>query len=87
MFLIYEEFSPVKQLLIYLPKKQLVYFEKDIVVEKLQEKIDGTQLTFMVFLNIIIQMKRVVAILINNFLNIISIYRKNRNKYQNNKDL
>lgn len=34
-FIIYEVFSLVKQLVIYLPKKQHVYFEKDKIVEKL----------------------------------------------------
>lgn len=34
-FSIYEEFPPVKQYVIYLSEEQPVYFEKDVVIEKL----------------------------------------------------
>lgn len=41
-FLIHKEFPPVEQLAIYLFEEQLVYFNEDVLVEQLQEKINGT---------------------------------------------
>lgn len=48
-FSTYEKFPSVEQLVVYLPGKQSVYFEENVIVEKLQEKIDGAQSTLMAF--------------------------------------
>lgn len=72
-FSTYKKFFSVEQLVIQLPGEQLVYFEENVVSKKLQEKIDSARSTFIVFLNIIILMKRTATIFIKNFLSIISI--------------
>ena len=40
-FSIYEKFLSVKQLIIFFFEKQFIYFEEDIIIEKLQKKIDN----------------------------------------------
>lgn len=49
MFLIHEEFPPVKQLAIHLPGEQPVYFEEDGLVEQLQKRMDDARSPLMAF--------------------------------------
>ena len=71
---IHEKFLSIKQILIYHLEEPFVYFEKDILVKQLPEKIDRAQSTLMTFLKKLILIKRLAMIFIKNFLNIISIY-------------
>lgn len=48
-FLTHEEFPSVQQLAIHLPGEQPIYFEEDVLVEQLQERMDGARSTLMAF--------------------------------------
>lgn len=45
----HEKYLPVKQLAIYLPKKQLINFKENTIIEELEKKMNEIQSTLIEF--------------------------------------